>query len=52
MCSLDVSPVAPEGCIKTETGLSQNFEAGAVDVAKQIEVISDNEQSLMLTSYY
>ena len=52
MCSVDVSPVAPEGFIKTETVLSQNLASCAVDVGEQIEVISDNEQSLILTSYY
>ena len=50
MCSLDVSPVAPEGLIKTE--LSQNLEPGAVDVGEHIEVISDDELSLILMNYY
>ena len=49
MCSLDVSPVAPEGLIKTE--LSQNLEAVAVDVAEHIEVIRDDELSLIPISY-
>ena len=52
MCSVDVSPVAPEGLIATETGLSQNLEAGAVDVGEHIEVIRDDELSLIPMSYY
>ena len=39
MGNMGVSPVAPEGLNETETGLSQNLEAGAVDVAEHIEVI-------------
>ena len=47
---MDVSLVAPEGLIKNETGLSQYLEAGAIDVAEHIEVISDDELSLILIS--
>ena len=47
MSNMDVSPVAREGLIETETGLSQNLEAGAVDVAEHIEVIIDDELSLI-----
>ena len=48
MGNMGVPPVAPEGLIKTGTVLSQNLASCAVDVGKQIEVISDNEQSLIL----
>ena len=48
---MDVSPVAPEGHIKTETGLSQNLEAGAIDVAEHIEVFNDDKLRLIQISY-
>ena len=51
MGNMDVSPVAPEGHIKTETGLSQNLEAGAIDVAEHIEVFNDDKLRLIQISY-
>ena len=48
---MDVSLVAPEGLIKTETGLSQYLEAGAIDVAEQIEVFNDDELRLIQIRY-
>ena len=52
MSNMNVSPVAPEGLIENEPLLSQNLESGAVDVGKHIEVISDDELSLILVNYY
>ena len=51
MSNMDVSPVAREGLIETETGLSQNLEAGAIDVAEQIEVFNDDELRLIQIRY-
>ena len=51
MSNMDVSPVAQEGLIETETGLSQNLEAGAIDVAEQIEVFNDDELRLIQIRY-